>query len=171
MTPLVLLPLERFLVEHELDARLLSNPLTDLPENLAEVVRFLWSPIDDGEVKIFRESERLVVALAEACPALEHPRLVQLFVLCDPRQEPPEYVVFLDNSLVENPLRSKKCQLPFRDHETPSFATATFTRRPQRTARRPPSGPSWSRAEIPDDSLTWQADTRSGRSRSSVSMR
>src|SRR6266496_6024459 len=73
MIPLVLLPLERLVVKHELDARLLSGPLSHLAEDRHEVAWLLWPAIDDGEIKILREPEGLVVALTKACPALEHP--------------------------------------------------------------------------------------------------
>ncbi len=39
----------------------------------AFLARLLRAAIDDGEIKILREPEGLVVALAKACPALEYP--------------------------------------------------------------------------------------------------
>ncbi len=72
-------------------------------------------------------------------------------MLRDPRKEPPEHVILLDDSLVEQPLCPKERQLSLGNHEAPSLTMVAFTRSPQRMYRRPPPGPSGSKAEIPDD--------------------
>jgi len=147
----VLSPLERSLVEYQVDTRLLQEPLRDLTEDSGQLVRLLRPPVNDREVEILREAKRLVVALAQTGPSLEDPGAIEGVVVGDPGEQPAEDVVPLDDALVEGPLGAQRGQLSLRDHEAPSRITVTFARSPQRMTRRPPAGPLGSRGEMPDE--------------------
>jgi hypothetical protein len=58
----------------------------------------------NGEAEIFREAAGLEEALLEACAALEDPLAGSLGMHGQHRQEPPQYVVLLDDVDAEMPL-------------------------------------------------------------------
>src|SRR6266545_7095980 len=58
-------------VEHELDASLVSEPLTNPFEDREQGLGLFGTAFNDREVEIFRKAVGLVVALAERRPAFE----------------------------------------------------------------------------------------------------
>ncbi len=148
---------KRLVVQHKLNAGFFADPFRDLGEDPHEVGRFLRPTVHDREVQILGESERLVVALPQARPALEDPAPAQLLVVGDSGQEPAQHVVLLDHILVDEPLGSQIGKLTLSDHEAPSRATVALISRPHRMTRCPPRGASGSSKEMPDDTRSAHA--------------
>lgn len=67
-------------------------------------MRLLGAAVDDGEVQILREPVGLVVALAQACAALEDPMLGEDRLGSDSCQDPSENVILFDDADIELPL-------------------------------------------------------------------
>ena len=108
----IVFPLKCFRVEDEFDAGLFAEPLSHLCEDPLQVIGLFWAAVDDGEVEVFGEPKRFVVALAQAGPAFEDPRRFQLGVLGDASQQPAQDIVLLDHPDLERPLATQLVQFP-----------------------------------------------------------
>ena len=89
--------LELARLRRELEARYVVDPIGDLLEDPSEESFVQVLGILQREVEVLGEPVRFEVALLEASPSLEHPARAYLWMRGDPRKEPAQRIVLLDD--------------------------------------------------------------------------
>lgn len=79
------------------EARFVGDPCDDLAEDTPEKAFVEMTLADKSEVDVFGESIGLEVALLQARPSFKYPRLRNVTVRIDPRKQPSENIVLLED--------------------------------------------------------------------------